>query len=398
MTTDVARSAVCVAVLAVAGMARAASPLPDQGGFDPLVAQAHLLRDALGTYRALATAPDWAPDIPAIDGVIRQGDRHAALAAVRERLVRLGDLPAGPGGDPTFDASLDAAVRRFQRRHGLADDGIIGPATDAALRRSPAERVAQIEAALARLAALPEQRADRTIVVNIPMFHLWAWEAASPDRPALASRVIVGRPTTPTPAFDAVMREVVFRPPWNVPLSIARNEIVPRLRREPAYLDRQRIEVVTADGVVTRPPLSEATLAAIAAGSLRLRQRPGPDNALGLVKFVQPNPHSVYLHDTPNHRLFDGPERALSHGCVRVDEAAALAEWLLADPVAWARPQVDAHLHGEQTVTVPVVPPVLTRLVYLRAMVWPDGAVHFAPDLYRRDTGPAERLSSECAG
>ena len=362
---------------------------------DPLVVQAGLLREALETYEQLA-ADRSLPALPPFGAVVHPGERHPGLPALRAHLVRLGDHPPGPSPDAErYDDALVEAVRRFQRRHGLEVDGIIGRATEGALLTPLRARVGQIEAALETIARLAPLAAERVVVVNVPMFQLWAWDYRRPGGgPAVASRVIVGTTATPTPSFDAAFQEVIFRPEWNVPASIVRNEIVPRLARDPDYLRRSGLQIVSRGGSgSSSQQVTPDTLARLRAGTIGMRQPPGPSNALGLIKLMAPNPYDVYLHDTPSRALFDEPRRAFSHGCIRVAEPAAMARWLL-DDEAWTIDRVAAVTAGPSTRSVPLAEPVALRLVYLLAMVWPDGTVHFAEDLYDRldggrdDAGP----------
>ena len=211
---------------------------------------------------------------------------------------------------------------RLQARHGLDPDGVLGQATQLALRVPLAGRVRQIELALERLRWLPDLADRRLIAVNIPMFRLWGWTSIRPDgAPSFSTGVIVGRAlNTRTPVFVDDVRYIVFRPYWNVPASITRAEILPALRRDPDYLRRQDMEIVSGHGDDARPvALSAWSLDELRKGGLRVRQRPGPKNALGLVKFVFPNDENVYLHDTPVQELFRRPRRDFSHGCVRVE-------------------------------------------------------------------------------
>ena len=362
---------------------------------DPLLAQAGLLREALETYEQLAADPSL-PALRPFGAVVHPGERHPGLPALRAYLVRLGDHPPAPPPDAEgYDDALVEAVRRFQRRHGLEVDGIVGRATERALMTPLRVRVGQIESALETIARLAPLAAERVVVVNIPMFQLWAWDYRwSGGGPAVDSRVIVGATATPTPTFDAALQEVIFRPEWNVPGSIVRNEIVPRLARDPDYLRRAGLQIVSRGGPGSpSQQVTPDTLARLRAGTLGMRQPPGPSNALGLIKLMAPNPDDVYLHDTPSRALFDEPRRAFSHGCIRVAEPAAMAIWLL-DDETWTADRVTAVTGGPSTLRVPLAEPVPLRLVYLLAMVWPDGTVHFAEDLYDRldggrdDAGP----------
>lgn len=253
---------------------------------------------------------------------------------------------------------------------------------------SLALKVHQIELALERLRWLPDIASERLVAVNIPMFQLWAWEAIRPQGyPALTMSVIVGRAFRhQTPVFASEIREVIFRPYWNVPSSIVSAEILPALEREPNYLARQDMEIVRGAGDDASPvAVTSRNLELLRAGALRLRQRPGPSNALGLVKFVFPSEQNVYLHGTPQPDLFKEPRRDFSHGCVRVEDPVGLAEWLLNDPALWNRGQILAAMQ-DQTRRVNLTRPVRVVLFYTTAVFLPqDGTIQFAEDIYGHD-------------
>jgi murein L,D-transpeptidase YcbB/YkuD len=341
------------------------------------------LRSALARYRTLAAdtaLPQWRAT-----ATVRLGESSPALPALRRRLAALGDLPAdAPEAGELYDSALADGVSRFQTRHGLQADGVLGPATQAALRVPLAQRVLQIELSLERLRWLPHLD-GRFLAVNIPMFRLWA---VAPDQPPpMAMNVVVGRAlNTRTPVFIAQMKQVVFRPYWNVPRSIVRNELLPLIMRDPAYLQRHDMEIVRGAGDDARAvEPTAANLALLRDGALRVRQRPGPRNALGLVKFVFPNESDVYLHGTPAQGLFARARRDFSHGCVRVEDPVALAEWLLRDQSPWTRERIVAAMAGDRTLHVNLVRPLPVVLYYVTALATPDGAIRFADDLYGHD-------------
>ena len=320
----------------------------------PPLAQYRQLREMLARYRRLASGP--------------------APGTLKEQLVAFGDLAA--------EADVnDEAVKRFQARHGLEADGVIGRATTAALAVPPARRVRQIELAMERLRWLPQRSGRPLIAINIPMFRLWAWDAdAAEASPALAMNVIVGRAVrTQTPVFADEMTHLIFRPYWNVPRSILQNEVLPAMEHDPGYLARHDMEMVPgADG-----------------GAPRVRQRPGAKNSLGLVKFIFPNDADVYLHGTPARELFARSRRDFSHGCVRVADPPALALWLLKDQPAWMREAIEAAMNGTRTQQVNLSAPVPVLLYYLTALVSPDdGLLHFPDDLYGHDAALERRLAA----
>jgi murein L,D-transpeptidase YcbB/YkuD len=361
-------------------------------GLRPPFAQYDALRAMLSRYRRLTLVPDSARgELPPFPTALHPGERYSGLEALRYRLTALGDLPAGaPRGDTmTYEGPFVDGVKRFQVRHGLTNDGILGTSTQAALRVPLAWRVRQIELALERLRWLPVLGPQRLIAINIPMFRLWAWESGSSRRdPSFGVNVIVGRAMrTRTPVFVEQMREVIFRPFWNVPPSIARHEIVPLLERDPDYLRRQQMEIVRGPGDAARAVAATGeNIALLKQGQLRLRQRPGPQNALGLIKFVFPNADNVYMHGTPAQALFSRSRRDFSHGCVRVEDPVALAEWVLSGGTDWGRDRILSAMAGTQSIQVPLSQPIPVVLFYTTAAVTPeDGTIHFAEDIYRHD-------------
>lgn len=349
------------------------------------------LRRMLGRYRALAADP-WLREWPPRGERVRPGDPYAAAGALQRYLVAFGDIP--PDAPVLVDAStyegwLVEGVRRFQFRHGLEPDGVLGPRTHAALRVPLAWRVRQIELALERLRWLPDLGAERVLAVSIPMFQLWTWNATSSDgAPAFGARVIVGRARrTPTPMFVAEMRHVVFRPYWNVPGSILRHEILPALERDPTYLEQHDMEIVSGPGDDARAvALGDDSVAQLRTGMLRLRQRPGPKNSLGLIKFVFPNDYDVYLHGTPAQQLFSRPRRDFSHGCVRVEDPVGLAEWVLGEQPEWSRDRILAAMNASSSRQVNLTQPIRVLMFYMTAVVMPeDDTIRFAEDIYSHD-------------
>jgi murein L,D-transpeptidase YcbB/YkuD len=358
----------------------------------PLPVQYDALRTMLMRYRSLA-ADVGLESLPPATSTVRPGDSYPGrLDVLSRRLVAFGDLPAGtttsaPSG--LYEGALVEGVKRFQIRHGLAPDGILGRGTQAALRVPVTWRVRQIELALERLRWLPDLVDGRLLALNIPMFRVWAWDSTPPDgAPTLAMDVIVGRAlSTQTPIFDEEMREVIFRPYWNVPRSILVEEILPVLERDPDYLRRQDMEVVRGPGDDAQAvDATPDNLALLRKGALRVRQRPGEQNALGLVKFVFPNQENVYMHGTPAQALFSRSRRDFSHGCVRLEDPVALAEWVFKESPEWTRDRILSSMAGTQSLHIKLSRPVRVILFYATAAIMPeDGTIHFAEDIYRHD-------------
>lgn len=400
---SVRRLATMLLLPGVAALAALGVPAPaaaQQPAYEPERA----LVEAVARYQALAAGPDLRP--PASRTVVRRGDVYPAAATLRRHLAALGDLPAVDassatvGADTVYDDRLVSGVVAFQRRHGLEPDGVIGPVTMAQLRVPMARRARQLELALERWRQLPDTVGERTIVVNVPAFRLYAFERdAATGRPHLRMNVIVGQAEGrhATPRFSGVMREVVFQPYWDVPIGIARRELLPRIRRDPAYLDREAMEIVRGgdhDAVIMPP--TPANLDRVATGALRLRQRPGPLNALGPVKFLFPNRYNVYLHGTPAQSLFAPARRDFSHGCIRVEDPASLAIWVLEGQAGWDSASVTAAMTtGAQSRRVRLERAVQVHVLYATAVVGDDGLVRFYPDIYGHDAATADTPATE---
>ncbi|MFI4868120.1 MAG: murein L,D-transpeptidase [Steroidobacterales bacterium] len=350
-----------------------------------------LLEQALARFRQLALEPDLTrlPPLPAAKVVA--GGHYAGAAALRRLLSALDCLPVPTfAADPfALDGELVAGLKRFQALYGLQVDGTLGRTTYAALTIPLAQRVRQIELTLERWRWLPPLQAP-SVIVNIPEYRLFA-PTAGQDREdeMLRMDVIVGRqyPRTRTPVFGADMKYVVFRPYWDVPRSILVHEILPLLAKNPHYLEAQDMEIVRGESdEATVLPTTPDNIQALAAGRLRLRQRPGASNALGLIKFMLPNAHNVYLHSTPVPRLFEQARRTFSHGCIRISDPVALAEQVLkSTPGDWTREKIVSQMNGSETLHVTLATPVQVLIVYGTAIASEDGAVHFFDDIYRYD-------------
>jgi murein L,D-transpeptidase YcbB/YkuD len=350
------------------------------------------LRDALRRYRGLGAHAAWAESLPALpSGPRGRGPRLEAgqawpgLDLLARRLEALGDLMAGTPRLERYEGALVDAVRGFQRRHGLDDDGVVGAGTLAQLQVSPARRVRQIELTLERLRWTPLEQGPRQITINVPEFVLRAYEVRDGRLEVRATmKVIVGRAMkTQTPLFDEDMRFIEFSPYWNVPPSIARGEVVPRLRRDPGYWTREGFEFVGAGGSVVTA-LSPADLDAVLAGRMRIRQRPGPRNALGDIKFVFPNHDNIYLHHTPATQLFERGRRDFSHGCIRVEQPVALALFALQRQPGWDEARIRQAMEAGKSVTLRLDEPVPVLIAYATALV-KEGRLHFFDDLYGHD-------------
>lgn len=352
-----------------------------------------LLKTALARYRALAADPALT-QLPSFGKrTLHANDAYAGAAALRRLLAATGDLnpttTSGTPSDPTLDASLVDALRHYQDRNGLPADGALGAQTYQALTMPLAQRVRQIELTLERWRWLPPFDTP-PIIVNIPQFRLYAFPTTQ-DRilNGLQMPVIVGQtyPRTRTPVFIGDLRYVVFRPYWDVPRSIVLREMLPQIRANADFLQRNNLELVDgqsdAGTVVAPTPMS---IAALAAGRVRLRQRPGDDNALGLIKFVFPNAHNVYMHGTPAQRLFLQSRRAFSHGCIRVNDPVALARYVLRNTGEdWDDARISAAMHASAPLRVELRQPIRVMILYGTALATEAGATDFFDDIYGHD-------------
>lgn len=354
---------------------------------EPHLAQYHNLLLQLAKYRSLADTFRYRPlrRTPT-----RPGERYIGTAELRRRLVAVGDLAADAprGAAGRYDSTLVAAVRRFQGRHALDTDGVLGPATFDALAVPPAHRVRQISLALERLRWLPRLDGLRLIVVNIPAFELFAFDTiGGTGAPLFRMRVALGTAYDhETPVLLEPLREVRFRPYWNVPRKILTSEVLPLIAQDPGYLRKMRMQVVGARDTVLGDSADARLLRGLTRGWYRVRQLPGPWNALGLTKFTFPNRADVYLHGTPDTLAFHRARRDVSHGCIRVQDPAALAEWVLRGSPGWTRAAIDSARNGvADTVRAEVALPTTVVLFYTTAVASPEGGVWFYQDIYGHD-------------
>jgi murein L,D-transpeptidase YcbB/YkuD len=317
------------------------------------------LKQALADYRRIEEAGGW-PAVPA-GPTLKPGMTDARVPVLRRRLAVTGDLPATAAGDAgsSYDATLEAAVKSFQERHGLTPDGAIGRTTIDALSMPVAQRIAQIRATLERCRWVMHDLPERLVMVNVAGFTVYF---ARDHRIVWQSPVVVGATYTKTPIFRADMKYIVVNPTWTVPPGMMRNEIGPAMRRDPGYLARKGFRMV--NGQVVQPA--------------------GPKNALGRIKLMFPNTHSVYLHDTPAKSAFKATSRTFSHGCVRVEKPFELAALALDDP-AWTTEALLAAAATGKTRTIVLKQPIPVLILYWTAAVGEDGRVTFLPDVYGRD-------------
>ena len=340
----------------------------------------------LQTYLALASQDQDAP-LPDVSN-LSIGDAYAGTEQLAQRLRLRGDLPQSAVVNTNagiYDAQLAEAIKHFQSRHGLEADGILGKETLRHLNTPMSVRVLQLEDSLERWRWLPAGYPHLPIVVNIPEFLLRTF--VSDHKIAMRMEVVVGKQLAQTPVFAKEMQYIVFRPYWNVPRDITSAEIVPAIRKNKRYLAHENLEVTDQAGrVVTTGAVSASMLAQLRSGKLLVRQRPGPDNSLGLVKFIFPNDQDVYLHSTPETELFSQARRDFSHGCIRVEKPMELAAWLLQDQPKWTQEAISAAMNsGPNNQQVKLTSPVPVVIVYVTAVVEENGEVYFFDDIYGHD-------------
>jgi len=353
-------------------------------------------RERLKEYRALEAAGGWS--VISSGPALKPGTSDPRVPALRYRLKvtkdLAGDLEAPlPPLDTNYDPELEAAVKRFQLRHGLTPDGAVGPGTLAAINVPVSARIDQIRVNLERSRWVLHEMVGEFVLVDVAGFQVSYFRN---DEPVWTSKVIVGRPYRETPIFRSTITYVVFNPTWTIPPGILVKDKLPILRKDPGYLKRNNIRVIDASGREVNP--NSVNWSRYGAGRLppyQLRQDPGDDNALGLVKIMFPNKYSVYLHDTPTKALFEKDERTFSSGCIRVQKAFELAELVLNDPVQWNQATMAEVVKAKAMKTVNLAKPVPVLLLYWTAQPSPDGQVLFRNDVYGRDPPTLAALNSD---
>ncbi|MDQ3417673.1 MAG: L,D-transpeptidase family protein [Acidobacteriota bacterium] len=356
----------------------------------PRVPEYHRLRELLVRYKDQQQKGGW-PKVPSTR--LKPGQKSPHIAALAKRLAASGDYKGSVPSDGTaspYSPQLQEAVKVFQRRHGLTDDGAIGPEVVAALNIPLDYRINQIAMNMERWRWLPRDLGDRFMLVNIPEMSLDVFDN---DKVALTMRVVVGKQDTPTPIFNDEMTYLVFSPYWNVPDSIAQGETLPAVINDPGFLQRTNMEVVDKAGNVVDPSTVDLNDPA----AYRFRQKPGGDNSLGLVKFMFPNQFNVYLHDTPADSLFERAARSFSHGCVRVEDPVALAQYVLRDQPEWTADRIREAMEAGTEKHVKLKSPIPVFLGYWTARVRPDNTVQFRRDVYEVDGKLQARLNDRLA-
>ncbi|HUL32927.1 MAG TPA: L,D-transpeptidase family protein [Candidatus Eisenbacteria bacterium] len=341
------------------------------------------------------------PDLlPQVKKPVAAGQQYEATGKLVRRLQFLDDLPPSvsvPENSVDYSGAVAEGVKHFQLRHGLDASGKLGPQTITELNRPMSDRVEQLRLMLERFRWLPHTFTQPPIIVNIPEFVLRAYDSSL--HPELIMPVVVGRAMrTQTPVLEEEMKYLIIWPYWNVPPSILRAEIVPKITKDPEYLQKNNFEVTTYSGeVVTDDVVSDEVLEQLHAGKLMVRQKPGPKNALGLIKFVFPNADNIYLHSTPSQALFEENRRDFSHGCIRVEDPKALATWVLRNNPGWTRERVDVAFQAQKQEQVNLAHEIPVLIVYGTAIANEDGRIFFFEDIYGYDKATAKLFAQAYA-
>jgi murein L,D-transpeptidase YcbB/YkuD len=352
---------------------------------------------ALPEYLKLATQGDVA-QVPVPGRSIHPRQPYAGVPQLVARLRQLGDLAASQdvsADSRTYSGPVVDAVEHFQGRHGLAPDGVLGAGTVSELNKPIAYRLQQLDLALERYRWIPRHFPEPPIVVNIPEFRLRTMRRQPAE--FISMKVVVGRAfRSQTPVFADEMRYLIFRPYWNVPTAIQRNELIPKIQRNPNYVAEHQYEIVGGNGSpVTDGAVDADVMRGLRSGAYTIRQKPGPKNALGLVKFIFPNNYNVYLHSTPQPELFSRARRDFSHGCIRVENPAGLAAWVLRNKPDWNPDRIRATMDGDtDNVQVSLDQPIPVLILYSTAVVEPDNEVHFFDDIYGYDASLQKALQA----
>ena len=361
-------------------------------GLRPQHAAYASLKEALRYYHNIMETGAW-PKV-ASGPKMERGDWGSRVRALRSRLAISGDLVLTDAGDPyLFDDLLDLAVRGFQERHGLEVDGIVGRETLKVLNVTVTERLHQIRANLERWRWVPHSLGSHYILVNIANFEL---DVVEHGQTVMSMRVVVGKGYRRTPVFTGSMTYMELNPYWHIPPRIAVRDIVPNVRQDPQYLTRKNIRVLESwdpQASEVDPGSIDWTRITSKSFPFKLRQEPGPDNALGRVKFMFPNKFNVYLHDTPARTLFQRTKRTFSSGCIRVEKPIDLAVYLLRGNPDWTRARIVASIESGKTQTVHLPEPIPVHLLYWTAWVDSGGTIHFRDDIYGRDKRLIEALN-----
>ncbi len=376
-----------------------------------------MLRISLKEYREIAAKGGWQP--VAYGNKFKKGARGQRVLALSKRLKVTGELDSSIPGSEVFDDSLDQAVRKYQQRNGLYVDGVVGISTIEALNVPVEERISQIELTMERWRLLPQYLGNRYILVNIANYHLYGIEN---NNDTINMRIVVGKPQWNTPMFSEEMTHLIINPYWNIPPSIFKDDIAPKIMEDSEYMSKQNMdamglkapekivveeaevvevvenveatEVTDGDNTgetelseveIQNKKAQEEYISKVLSGKYRLRQNPGPGNPLGRIKFLFPNKHSVYLHDTPNRGFFKKAQRNFSHGCIRVEKPLELAEFVLSSNPSWTQNTIQSSINKMKTKTVHLDESITVYILYFTTWVDNEGTVNFHKDIYGLD-------------
>ncbi|WP_200975977.1 murein L,D-transpeptidase [Echinicola sp. 20G] len=362
-------------------------------GFWPVFKVYPRMRENLRAYHDMEQNDgiDWSK----ISGnkVLKVGESSKAVADVRERLWFWKDLKQyTPEDVELYDSTMMEGILHFQKRNGLTADGVVGKDTYNALNESPAALIKKVAVNLERMRWLPDTVMDsRFVVVNIANFQLDLVQQNGLDT-IFSSPVIVGRQYHTTPIFNGEMSYIVLSPTWTVPSSIIRNEMIPKIKKDPNYLNRNHLKILTYSGKEVDPSAIDWSKTSSKSFPYMIRQSPGPHNSLGLAKFIFPNKHNVYIHDTPSKSLFSKDIRAFSHGCIRVQNPERLAEVILEDNKDWGHEEIEAVMHSGKETTVMLKEKIPVVLLYLTFWTDESGNPHIRKDIYERDRRISDAL------
>jgi len=348
------------------------------------------LKEALLSYTSLQVRGGW-PILPA-DAKLAPGSTGPTVALLRQRLVVTEDLASDKERGDAYDGAVEEAVKHFQLRHGLEATGSIGLQTLAGLNVPVKKRLQQLAASLDRLGGMDFLFGQRYVVVNIPAAYT---EAIADDKVERRYRVIVGKADKPSPTLTTMITSVNLNPTWTVPLSITKNEIIAKMRKDPSYLSRMHMRLLGANDGEIDP--NSVDWSSNRSPNFTVRQDSGTWNALGAVKIDMPNPYAVYMHDTNVRNLFTANYRFLSHGCTRVDNVRDLATWILQDTPGWGRPQIDAGIATGQHKEIRLSRKIPVAWVYLTGWMTRNGTIQFRDDIYDHDNDPVPPTSIESA-
>lgn len=348
--------------------------------FQPTLSQTAVgdIENALRQYGDILNGGGW-NTVPTTQR-LRLGARDSNVVALRQRLAASSDLDPSLTGSDVFDSYVEAAVKNFQARHGMAVDGVIGTLTLSALNVPADVRYRQLQTNLIRLRALSGFLGDRFVTVNVPAAEI---ETVQNGRVHSRHTAVVGKIDRQTPILNSKIREVNFNPFWTVPVSIIRKDLIPLMQKEPNYLTEHSIRIYAPNGSELAP--NQVDWFSQEAVNYSFRQDPGEKNSLGQMRINFDNPHQVYLHDTPNKNLFGKEVRFHSSGCVRVQNVREFVQWLLLETPGWSRPVIDETIRSGERIDAAISNPVPLYLTYITAWGTPGGVVNFRDDVYDRD-------------